>query len=281
VRQHADLVHRRIIEPALQKVGYDPKRIDQEGGAGNLTEKIIGRLRTARLCVSVLTGLNANVLYEVGIRQAWDLPHVPLAERGTPLPFDLKDCATVFYSLQSEKEIALAVRRLAAQVEEIETKLQRATSRTPPRMIAAFGEAMAVLGRAYSFDPLFTEKLDALKRLLERLRRMKHEMGRDYQLDNPASKPLSSHAELLDDELNDLAAKISVVERIVLNTQHLDVPRVQCDGLLEQMKSLQSKGWQLIRSWKKAKGMRRDFQEAIRQMDGLIAFAHALAHKSL
>src|SRR5207247_2503364 len=140
---------------------------------------IVERLRNSHLCIAILTGLNPNVMYEVGVRHAWDLPLIPLAEKGTPLPFDLQDYSTIFYSLHSKAAIKDAVRKLAQRVKRIQD-LTSVNSRVPARMLPVFFHAMFALGRRYSLDPLFTAKARTLHLLTEQLRKIQREIEKDF-----------------------------------------------------------------------------------------------------
>ena len=100
-RKLADAVLNGIIQESLniQSFNYKAERIDSKGGAGDITEGIIDMLLTAELVIVDLTDLNANVMYEMGIRQAWDLPLIPIihGDQFGNLPFDIKDLNTVPY----------------------------------------------------------------------------------------------------------------------------------------------------------------------------------------
>ena len=108
-RKHANKVLRTIVKPGLKEVGYTASRIDQISDTCSITEGIVEMLRDSRICVAILTNLNLNVMYEVGVRHAWDLPLITLAEEGTQLPFDIRDYSTIFYSMESDQKIKRAV----------------------------------------------------------------------------------------------------------------------------------------------------------------------------
>jgi hypothetical protein len=72
-------------------------RADKIAESGRITIQIYQHLVEADICVVDLTGLNPNVLYELGIRQALLKPYILIARKGTELPFDLQDARTFFY----------------------------------------------------------------------------------------------------------------------------------------------------------------------------------------
>ena len=100
IRKNSDAVFRvieHIIKNNEEFSGRDVVRADKIASAGRITMQIYHQLRTSDICIVDLTGLNPNVLYELGIRQALLKPYVLIAKKGTTLPFDLHDARTFFY----------------------------------------------------------------------------------------------------------------------------------------------------------------------------------------
>lgn len=64
-------------------------------------QNIFRGVAESTVCVADMTGLNPNVLYEMGVRHALREPIVHIAELGTPLPFDNAPHLTHFYELQN------------------------------------------------------------------------------------------------------------------------------------------------------------------------------------
>ena len=120
-RQHANMVLKNIIRPAVKARGYTAGRIDSLSPSGDITQAIVEELCSADLVVADLTFLNPNVMYELGIRQAWNLPLIQIARKGTKLPFDRQVHNTVFYGRVLSKGARVeAQSRIKKQIAEIE-----------------------------------------------------------------------------------------------------------------------------------------------------------------
>jgi tetratricopeptide (TPR) repeat protein len=93
-----DEVYKRLIAPALRASGCESFRADEEVAAGDIRADMFFELATADFVVADISTLNANVFYELGIRQG-------VAERGVILihesaakrPFDIAPDRTLKY----------------------------------------------------------------------------------------------------------------------------------------------------------------------------------------
>ncbi len=96
-RRETDGLVKSVLEPVLGKYDFDPIPAHKISETGSITRQIIKRILEAELVVANLTGLNPNVMYEVGIRHCARKPLIVIAREGTVLPFDLSDERTIFY----------------------------------------------------------------------------------------------------------------------------------------------------------------------------------------
>lgn len=84
-----------VIEPAVLEAGYVPKISRTEEKPSAINDEIREHLVFDPMVVCDLGGRvpedppNPNVMYELGIRHAFGFPHVVMAWKGQPLPFDV------------------------------------------------------------------------------------------------------------------------------------------------------------------------------------------------
>lgn len=88
IRKRANGVMRAIVQPAAEAHGLQVVRADEMNDPGTITAQIVEHLVNAKLVVADLSEGNANVFYELAVRDAAHLPAVMIAEVGTALPFD-------------------------------------------------------------------------------------------------------------------------------------------------------------------------------------------------
>jgi hypothetical protein len=86
----------KIVEPACRSVGISVVRADRMTQQGELTEQIFLQLRDAPIVVADLTGGNANVMYELGLRHTTGKLTIQIGESGR-LPFDVTTIRTIFF----------------------------------------------------------------------------------------------------------------------------------------------------------------------------------------
>lgn len=114
---HFESVYKDIFAPAIEKAGYTPHRVDEDASSGLIQAKIIENLINAPMAICDLSTRNPNVLFELGIRQAYDKPVVLVQESGTERIFDINGISCIDYDpsliyrsvLDSQEKIANAI----------------------------------------------------------------------------------------------------------------------------------------------------------------------------
>lgn len=86
---HFKRVYQNIIAPSCKEAGFRPVRADDVGRTNLIHVDILKRLLEAEMVICDLSGHNPNVLFELGVRQAFDKPTVLIQEKGTPSIFDI------------------------------------------------------------------------------------------------------------------------------------------------------------------------------------------------
>lgn len=120
IRMHADEVYSHIIEPALSNFGIEAIRSDRMNEPGKISDQMYRAIFEYDLCIAVLTYANPNVYYELAVAQSASRPVVILIEKGSTLPFDVKDFRSLSYDLRitSYKE-RVHINRLIKVIEEL------------------------------------------------------------------------------------------------------------------------------------------------------------------
>ena len=95
---HFGHVFDNIVEPSCDQAGYRAIRADHVKETNLIHLDILQKLIDAPLAICDLSTRNPNVLFELGIRQAFDKPVVLIQEEGTPRIFDIAPLRYLEYS---------------------------------------------------------------------------------------------------------------------------------------------------------------------------------------
>ncbi|MCM1245716.1 MAG: hypothetical protein NC293_08760 [Roseburia sp.] len=88
-----------VIKPILLDYEFDDIKPAYEiNVSGMINTQIINRIVEDDLVIANLTGNNPNVMYELCLRHVAAKPIIHICEKGTVLPFDIKDSRTIFYT---------------------------------------------------------------------------------------------------------------------------------------------------------------------------------------
>lgn len=153
-RERADNVYKYLIAPVCEELGYKPVRVDHVNAVDNINATIINYLKTAPMVIADMTDHNPNAFYELGFRQALELPLVPIIKVGGNLPFDVMTTRTVFYDTD--------VAKIEESKENLKAKIQSFKNFEMPE---------SRLDKSLTLEDLndkLTKKLDKIINLLEK-----------------------------------------------------------------------------------------------------------------
>ena len=94
---HFKMIYEDVFSPAIKQAGYTPFRADDSNASNLIQEKIVREIIESPMALCDLSTRNPNVLFELGIRQAFDLPVVLVQEEGTKRIFDIGNINTLDY----------------------------------------------------------------------------------------------------------------------------------------------------------------------------------------
>lgn len=94
---HFAEVYQQLIKPAVEASGYVCSLATSTSSAHMIQLEVVTKVATADLCICDLSTNNPNVLFEYGIRQAFDLPTVLIKDDKTRRIFDLSGFRDIEY----------------------------------------------------------------------------------------------------------------------------------------------------------------------------------------
>lgn len=86
---HFERVYMDIFVPACKNAGFKAERADKVSETNVIQLDVLQRLLTAPMALCDLSSRNPNVMFELGLRQAFEMPVVLVQEEDTPPIFDI------------------------------------------------------------------------------------------------------------------------------------------------------------------------------------------------
>lgn len=97
LKGHFTKVYEQIIKPAIEDAGYCAYRVDEDRICDQIIDKIFSAVQDVPMAVCDLSSRNPNVLYELGLRQAYNKSVVLIQDEKTPRIFDISGINTIPY----------------------------------------------------------------------------------------------------------------------------------------------------------------------------------------
>ncbi|MCE5350935.1 hypothetical protein JEM52_13270 [Citrobacter koseri] len=95
---HFDRVYEYLIKPACIKAGYEPRRADDNKASNMIMFDILKKIMECDMAICDLSSKNANVFYELGLRQAFNKKTILITDGRENAPFDIAAFRYVRYS---------------------------------------------------------------------------------------------------------------------------------------------------------------------------------------
>ncbi|WIV25632.1 hypothetical protein QN085_08570 [Pseudomonas sp. M2(2023)] len=129
---HFRRVYEYLIKPACVAAGYTAQRADFVAASNYIIIDILKKIIESDIVICDLSGRNPNVLYELGVRQAFNLPTVLIKDTITSRIFDIQGLRTTEYShtlrideVQADiSKITLALSETAAAPNDVNSMIQ-------------------------------------------------------------------------------------------------------------------------------------------------------------
>ncbi|TWC57224.1 hypothetical protein FBY04_106268 [Pseudomonas sp. SJZ080] len=129
---HFSRVYEHLIKPACINAGFEPHRADFVAASNYIIIDILRKILDSDIVICDLSGRNPNVLYELGVRQAFNLPTVLIKDYKTPKIFDIQGLRYTEYNhtlrideVQKERDrIQLSISETAANPHDINSMIQ-------------------------------------------------------------------------------------------------------------------------------------------------------------
>ncbi|WP_429160940.1 hypothetical protein [Aeromonas veronii] len=121
---HFQLVYEDIIKPAIENARMIPFRADETKNTNLIQLDILKNVIESPIAICDMSAKNPNVFYELGMRQAFDLPTVLLRDEITDAPFDINGLRYVTYKKgMKHRDVKDAIEQLSQTL--IETYAKR------------------------------------------------------------------------------------------------------------------------------------------------------------
>lgn len=182
---HFDKVYEQIFQPAIREAGYEPYRVDENKICDSIMKKIFDAIYNSPMALCDLSNRNPNVLYELGLRQAYDKPVVLVQDDKTERIFDISGINTVYYKSN----------RLYENILEAREKIKEAILSTKEGKEASIVKIWQAVAADISHDSMSKEdKVEImLHRMMSDIQDLKMEKNINRDIYTSAGHVYASH----------------------------------------------------------------------------------------
>lgn len=163
---HFERVYEHLLEPACEDAGFNPIRADKVKATNYIVIDILQRIVAADMVLCDLSSTNPNVLYELGVRQAFNRPVTLVKDGLTSRLFDIQGFRYIQYDHGLRVDTVEEDRRAISQ--GLKETLS-ADSKNVNSLISLLGVEPASISSQVHLDPSSTLLLNAIRDLSARI----------------------------------------------------------------------------------------------------------------
>lgn len=183
---HFERVYTHLIKPAVEKAGYDAIRADEVGSSNYIVIDILTKIVDSDMVLCDLSGRNPNVLYELGVRQAFNLPTVLIKDIKTNKIFDIQGLRYTEYNhILRIDTVQKNIEEIARSVEETE----KAIGTDINSLIQLLGVKPATLPKNVELSDETSVLLSAIKDLSARIASLENHQPTTEFVFKPVANP--------------------------------------------------------------------------------------------
>lgn len=117
-----DQIYRDVFDPAIKEVmtpenvPLETRRTDQDFFSGSINQEMFEYIVYSRLAFADISGLNPNVLYEIGVRHGVQAAGTVLfRQTGHPIPFDITTIKVFEYDREQPDDARALIARVVSE----------------------------------------------------------------------------------------------------------------------------------------------------------------------
>lgn len=146
---HFGRIYEHLIKPACEAAGINPIRADEVQITNYIVIDILRQVLEADIVICDLSSRNPNVMYELGVRQAFNLPVTLIKDARTSSIFDIQGLRYIEYDEN------LRVDRTNAAIKSIAATLKNNLE----LKVGDVNSVVQLLGKTPRIDPTFFEQI--------------------------------------------------------------------------------------------------------------------------
>lgn len=176
-----------LLHRAVGVAGLEPLDVWTNAGVDRITTRIVENIYAVPIAICDISGLNANVMLETGMRLASKRPTIIVADDQVQIPFDIRDFEVVTYPRDTNIiEMELFLANLATMINERLAAFRAGTYKSFLGSVTI--DVVEPQPREITLEQLFERRLDDIDRALLDLARNRE--AKSNRMPTPSSSQI-------------------------------------------------------------------------------------------